>query len=166
MDMSDSGRGGLDRGELDEFLQHLSTSDNLADALLSEFVVLRKSEEPQWEYAWEADPEKRGQMTPRGPRIQRDEYRGTPEEIASFPRGRRISRRPAGPWQPVTTEEPKLDPEPWKITNRASGEWVTTLPGTPDKEPWHFTHEAATFAPTDGYSQDPKDYGIEQEGGN
>lgn len=118
------------------------TTIALADALLSEFVVLRKTEE------------------------QNCRVCGHGAEYHDRENGCIECRCPATSITSEQSEEPKLDPQPWKITNRASGAFVTSFPGTPDKEPWHFTHEAATFAPTDGYSQDPKDYGIEQEGGN
>ena len=57
--------------------------------------------EPNWEYAWEADEEKRAQMKPRGPRLLIDGQPHYPEEIARFPKGRRVRRRKAGPWEPV-----------------------------------------------------------------
>lgn len=64
-------------------------------------ILDREEAEPEWEYAWEADEEKRRQMTPRGPKILSDNWMYTPEDIMHFPKGRRIRRRPAGPWEGV-----------------------------------------------------------------
>ena len=61
-------------------------------------------EEPEWEYAWEADEEARTMTRPRGPRILLDGMVYPPETIALFARGRRIRRRKAGPWVPVKQE--------------------------------------------------------------
>lgn len=55
----------------------------------------------EWEYAWEADEKVRATLSPRGPRIMLDDQPETPERIAAFPKGRRIRRRKAGPWEPV-----------------------------------------------------------------
>ena len=54
-----------------------------------------------YEYGWEADLAIRATLSPRGPRIQMDNEWGTPEEISEFPRGKRIRRRKAGPWEEV-----------------------------------------------------------------
>jgi hypothetical protein len=56
----------------------------------------------------------------------------------------------------VQAEAPKLDPLPWKITNRATGAHVTTLPTNHPA-----SHEVATFKPDSQYSQNPVDYGLE-----
>lgn len=60
--------------------------------------------EPEWEYAWEADEEKRAQMNPRGPKYQIDGYADTPENLARFPKGRRVRRVKAGAWMEVPSE--------------------------------------------------------------
>lgn len=49
--------------------------------------------------------------------------------------------------------EPKLDPYPYKVTNRATGKWVTS-----SREKWCFGHEVSTFKPDPGYSSDITDY--------
>lgn len=60
--------------------------------------------EPEWEYGWVADEERRSKMSPRGPRIQIDGMLESPEALAAFPRGQRIRRRKAGPWEQVESE--------------------------------------------------------------
>ncbi len=52
----------------------------------------------EWEYGWEADEEKRSKMVPRGPKIMPDDHVDTPEDLARFPKGRRVKRTKAGPW--------------------------------------------------------------------
>lgn len=54
---------------------------------------------PDWEYAWEADEPKRRVMMPHGPKYQFEGFPYTPEEIAEFPKGRRVRRRKAGKWE-------------------------------------------------------------------
>ncbi len=131
----------------------------ITDALVAEFVVLHKTEEPQWEYAWMADEERRSQLSPRGPRLLIDGTPHTPEEIAAFPRGRRVRRRKAGPWEPAAdTDEPLLDPEPWQ--NPETGARYSTVVRFYPQSPRLFKPRTHL-----GYSGDPKDYGVEQEGG-
>jgi hypothetical protein len=62
-------------------------------------------DDTEWEYAWEADEAVRATLHPRGPRIMLDDQPDTPERIAAFPKGRRIRRRKAGPWEPVEAAE-------------------------------------------------------------
>jgi hypothetical protein len=57
--------------------------------------------EPEWEYGWAADEAKRANLSPRGPHILLDHVPYAPEQIAAFPRGKRIRRRKAGPWEEV-----------------------------------------------------------------
>jgi hypothetical protein len=56
-----------------------------------------------WEYGWEADESIRQLMHPKGPRILMEDSFGTPEHIAMFPKGQRIRRRKAGPWEPASS---------------------------------------------------------------
>lgn len=58
----------------------------------------------EYEYGWEADEEIRETMSPRGPKIMIDGTIGIPEEISNFPKGRRIRRIKAGPWEHVDDE--------------------------------------------------------------
>ncbi|WP_217183389.1 hypothetical protein [Streptomyces sp. AC495_CC817] len=62
------------------------------------------AEDPEWEYAWEADEERRTTTNPRGPRILFDGMVYPPETLALFARGRRVRRRKAGQWVPVEQE--------------------------------------------------------------
>lgn len=56
----------------------------------------------EYEYAWMADEEKRQKQVPKGPRLMFDKSMFyTPEKISSFPKGKRVRRRPAGPWEEV-----------------------------------------------------------------
>lgn len=66
-----------------------------ADALIAAFPTLIED----WEYAWEADETIRQTMNPRGPKILVDGTIDTPEELARFPKGKRIRRRKAGKWE-------------------------------------------------------------------
>ena len=72
----------------------------IAEAALSRAAA----PEPEWEYGWKADEERRVMMTPRGPRLLIDGHPHTPEELARFPRGQRVRRRKAGPWLPIGGE--------------------------------------------------------------
>lgn len=63
------------------------------------------AEQDVWEYAWEADPEKRALMSPQVPRYLIDGYVYTPETGLWFPRGARVRRRKAGPWDLVPEQE-------------------------------------------------------------
>ena len=69
-------------------------------------AALDGAPEPEWEWGWMADKERRASMSPRGPRLLIDGHPHTPEEIARFPRGQRVRRVKAGPWLPVEGEKP------------------------------------------------------------
>lgn len=85
--------------------QNAWIDDQIDLAMRSRAVAgLRRSEEPEWEYAWEADESVRTTTRPRGPRILFEGVPYPPETIASFARGRRIRRLKAGPWMPVKQE--------------------------------------------------------------
>jgi oligoribonuclease len=58
--------------------------------------------EYEYEYAWLADEEKRKRMKPQGPKILFDKSFYDPETIMAFPKGKRVRRRGAGPWEEVS----------------------------------------------------------------
>ncbi len=73
-------------------------ANELVDAVIPHLQAQPVEGEVEWEYAWEADEARRSQMVPRGPKVMMDGWIDTPEAIARFPKGRRVRRRPAGPW--------------------------------------------------------------------
>ena len=91
-----------DRGVSDE---HYRDAVRRAQEILPTLLPSVVPEEPEWEYAWEADEAVRTTTRPRGPRILFDGMVYPPEAIASFAKGRRIRRRKAGPWLPVEQGE-------------------------------------------------------------
>lgn len=101
------------KGQLDEarkmgsLLEMVAVLGLIADVATLEALVERSTpleepkppKEPRWEYAWEADPEKRARMNPRGPKYLIDDHFYTPEQIMIFPKGRRVRRTRAGEWK-------------------------------------------------------------------
>ena len=85
-------------GRVQETLSLHNPNGRLVKEVLA---ALDGAPEPEWEWGWMADKERRASMSPRGPRLLIDGHPHTPEEIARFPRGQRVRRRKAGPWEPV-----------------------------------------------------------------
>ena len=79
-------------------------ADRITNAILSRLSVPEPAE-VEYEYAWEADEAVRQTMNPRGPRILMDGYPHTPEELARFPRGRRVKRVKASAWVDAEEDE-------------------------------------------------------------
>lgn len=96
------------RARANEFMDKVSTGQFMTDGELFEYAfssgiqAMQEEMTEEWEYAWEADETIRQKMNPRGPKIMIDGYFDTPDAIAAFPKGRRIRRRKAGPWEEVS----------------------------------------------------------------
>ena len=82
----------------DEFRRWLAERDERVKAEYLRQIDELRARSIEWEYGWEADEEVRQTMRPRGPKIMMDDWISTPEELARFPRGRRIKRPKAGPF--------------------------------------------------------------------
>lgn len=87
----------------------------IVDALISLGWRPAGEADREWEYGWEADETIRQTMTPRGPKVMIDGYFDTPENLARFPKGRRIRRLKAGPWEPVEGDQATVKESPDRL---------------------------------------------------
>ena len=98
--------GSLHEAAIERVQETLSLHNPNGRLVKEVLAALDGAPEPEWEWGWMADKERRASMSPRGPRLLIDGHPHTPEEIARFPRGQRVRRRKAGPWEPVEGEKP------------------------------------------------------------